>query len=71
MTLDQCASYLADRCRSGEAYSESRTDTQVEACLLGYGKDTKTKRKELAELFSERAPTSELSERMRKRILRE
>ena len=71
MTLEQCASYLADRSRSGEEYSENWIDAQVDACLVGFGAETATKRIELARLFSGKAPDTELSERMRKRILRE
>jgi len=75
MTLDQCASCLADRSRSGEEYSEKLEnwiDAQVDAYLAGFRvAETATKRMELARLFSGKAPATELSEHMRKRILRE
>jgi hypothetical protein len=71
LTLDQCASYLGDLSRSGEAYSERRVDACVDGYLVGFSAETAKRRKELAEAFGEKAQISELSERMRKRILRE
>lgn len=72
MTLEQCASYLADRARSGAEYSEGWIDVQVDSCLVGFGAETVTKRIELAKLFSDKVvPATDLSERMRRRILRE
>ncbi len=70
-TLEQCADDLADLSQSGDAYWESRIDAAVDACLVGSGADKATKRIELADLFKEKAPVTALSERMRKRILRE
>jgi hypothetical protein len=73
-TLDRCASDLADRSRSGQEYSaklQSWIDELVDACLVGFGVETAAKRIELARLFSGKAPPTELSERVRKRILRE
>jgi hypothetical protein len=70
-TLDQCATYLTGLSLSNEEYSASQVDAAVDAYLIGFGAETATRRKELAQVFSERAPVSELSDRMLKRILRE
>jgi hypothetical protein len=71
MTLDKCVDFLADLARSGEAYSESRIDISVDTYLVGFGVETAARRKELGGAFSAKAPVSVLSERIRKRILRE
>jgi hypothetical protein len=70
-TLEQCAGDLVDLARTGDAYSESRIDAAVDACLVGSGTATAAKRKELADLFKAKAPVSDLSDRIRKRIMRE
>jgi hypothetical protein len=70
MTLDQCASCLADLSRSG-VYSERRIDDCVNSYLAGFSvTQTATMRQELARLFSGEASISELSDRIRDRILR-
>jgi hypothetical protein len=65
--------YLANRARSGAEYSEGWIDAEVDPCLAGFLlAETAKKRIELAKLFSDKvAPATELSERVRKRILRE
>jgi hypothetical protein len=72
-TLEQCASYLANRARSGAEYSEGWIDAEVDLCLAGFSlAETAKKRIELAKLFTDQVvPATELSERIQKRILRE
>jgi hypothetical protein len=69
VTLDQCASDLADLLQSG-VYSERRIDLYVDSYLVGFGPETAAKRQELADLFVETASVSELRDRIRDRILR-
>jgi hypothetical protein len=73
MTLDQCASDLADACRSGKEYAEGWIDDAVNAYLASFPlPQVATQRRELAELFwIKAAPNTDLSERVWKRILRE
>jgi hypothetical protein len=73
VTLEQCASYLAELSRSGE-YSECRIDTCVSGypvLFKGYHSRVIEEKERLAQAFREAAPESDLSERIRKRILRE
>jgi hypothetical protein len=62
--------YCVDRLAGLGDYSELVIDATVDSYLVGFGKQTASKRIELAEAFRQRVPVSELAERVRQRILR-
>jgi hypothetical protein len=71
-TLEQSADFLADLSRSNAEYSEALIDPTVDAYVVGFGPlATKPRRDELAAAFIARAPVSDLTELIRKRIMRE
>jgi hypothetical protein len=69
-TMDQCAAGLANLSQQNEPYSESRIDALVDHYLVGFGVETAAKRTELADAFTKIAPPTDLSDRIRLRILR-
>jgi hypothetical protein len=63
-TFEQTAAELV---RLG-TYSADRIDAIVDACLVGFGRQTATMRMQLADAFKKRAASSELSDRIWQRI---
>jgi hypothetical protein len=71
--LDLCAIRLVDLSIVCEGCGgpKSRLDAIVELYIVGYGATAQSSRRELAEIFASMAPRTDLSEFIRKGILRE
>jgi len=65
-TLEQCVDELLRL----TTYSETKIDVIVNTYLAGFGRQTATMRAQLADTFKKRAPPSELSDRIWRRIRR-
>lgn len=67
ITIEQCADELVRL----STFSKSKVDNIVDEFLVGFGRQTSTKRMELADTVRRRMAGSELSESILRRVLRD